>query len=65
MIKEFYSRKQYIEERERLKNTKEAVAKFEERLSTEIREQEKLEIAKEKNFKRKKLLGKVYSKNVI
>ena len=65
MIKEFYSRKQYIEERERLKNTKEAVAKFEERLSTEIREQEKLEIAKEKNFKKKKLLGKVYSKNVI
>ena len=65
MIKEFYSRKQYIEERERLKNAKEAVAKFEERLSTEIREQEKLEIAKEKNFKRKKLLGKVYSKNVI
>ena len=65
MIKVFYSRKQYIEERERLKNTKEAVAKFEERLSTEIREQEKLEIAKEKNFKKKKLLGKVYSKNVI
>ena len=65
MIKEFYSRKQYIEERERLKNAKEAVAKFEERLSTEIREQEKLEIAKEKNFERKKLLGKVYSKNVI
>ena len=65
MIKEFYSRKQYIEERERLKNTKEAVPKFEERLSTEIREQEKLEIAKEKNFKKKKLLGKVYSKNVI
>ena len=65
MIKEFYSRKQYIEERERLKNAKEAVAKFEERLSTEIREQEKLEIGKEKNFKRKKLLEKVYSKNVI
>jgi len=34
-------------------------------LSAEVREQEKLEIAKEKNFKKKKLLGKVYSKNVI
>ncbi len=50
MIKEFYSRKQYIEERERLKNAKEAVAKFEERLSTEIREQEKLEIDKKKKL---------------
>ena len=34
-------------------------------MSAEVREQEKLEIEKEKDFKRKELLGKVYSKNVI
>jgi len=34
-------------------------------LSAEVREQEKLEIEKEKDIKRKELLGKVYSKNVI
>ena len=41
---------------------KEVVAEFEERLSAEIKKQEKLDIIEEKDFRREKLLGKYMAK---
>jgi len=41
-----------------LKNTKELVVEFERRMNVEVRRQEKLDLAKEKDFRRGKLLGK-------
>ena len=41
-----------------LENTKEMVVEFEERMSTEVRRQKKLDIAEKKNFRRGELLGK-------
>jgi len=38
-----------------LENAKEIVAKFKGRLNTEVRKQEKLDMAKEKNFRRREL----------
>ena len=38
-----------------LKNVKKVVVEFEGRLSTEVRKQEKLDIIKEKDFRREKL----------
>jgi len=43
---------------ENLENTKEVVAELEERLSTEVRRQEKLNIIEERDLRREKLLGK-------
>jgi len=37
---------------EDLENTKEVVAEFEERMNAEVRQQEKLNITKERNFRR-------------
>jgi len=50
------------ERKEDLENTRETVEKFEERMSTEVRRQEKLDMMEEKNFKRGKLLGKYMAK---
>jgi len=41
-----------------LGNAKEVVAEFERRLSTKVRQQEKLDIMKERDFRRRDLLGK-------
>jgi len=41
-----------------LENIKELVTEFEGRMNTEVRRQEKLDLAEEKNFKRAELLGK-------
>ena len=41
---------------------KKVVAEFEERLSAEIKKQEKLDIIEEKDFRREKLLGKYMAK---
>ena len=41
---------------------KKVVAEFEERLSAEIKKQEKLDIIEEKDFRREKLLGKYIAK---
>ena len=41
-----------------MENAKEVVAKFERRLSTKVRQQEKLDIMKERDFRRRDLLGK-------
>jgi len=45
-----------------LENTKEAVTKFEERASAEIRRQKKLKIVEKMKFRRRKLLGKYIAK---
>ena len=44
--------------KENLKNTEEALKEFEKRMITEIRRQEKIDMAEERNFRRGKLLGK-------
>ena len=41
-----------------MENAKEVVAEFERRLSTKVRQQEKLDIMKERDFRRRDLLGK-------
>ena len=41
---------------------KEVVAEFKERLNTEVRRQEKLNMVKERDFKRGELLGKYIAK---
>ena len=45
-----------------MKNAKAAVVEFEERLSTEIKRQEKLKKVEKSNFKREELLGKYMTK---
>jgi len=46
------------EKEKNLENTREAVEKFEGRMSAEVRRQEKLDKRDERNFRREKLLGK-------
>ena len=41
-----------------MENVKEVVAKFEGRLNVEVRQQEKLDITEDRDFKREELLGK-------
>ena len=50
------------EREEDLGNIREAVEKFEERMSTEIRKQEKLDRIEEKNFRREELPEKYMEK---
>ena len=50
------------EREEDLENTKEVVAEFEERLNAEVRKQRKLEIAKERDFRRRELSEKYTAK---
>ena len=50
------------EKKEDLKNTKELVIKFEKRINAEVRRQEKLDIAEEKDFRRRELLEKYIAK---
>ena len=44
--------------RENLKNAEELIEKFEERMNTEVRRQERIYMAEERNFRRGELLGK-------
>jgi len=41
-----------------MKNAKEMIAEFEGRLNAEVRQQEKLDLAEERNFRRRELSGK-------
>ena len=50
------------EKEEDLENTKELVAEFEGRMNAEVRRQEKLDLAEEKNFRRVELPGKYTAK---
>jgi len=45
-----------------LENVKKAVVKFQERLNTEVRRQEKLNMAEERDFRREELLEKYMAK---
>jgi len=45
-----------------LENAKEVVVKIKRRLNTEVRKQEKLDMTKEKNFRRRELLRKCTAK---
>ena len=50
------------EKEEDLENAKELVAEFERRMNIKVRRQKKLDMAKEKNFRREELLGKYMAK---
>ena len=50
------------EKKEDLENIKEVVAEFKERLNAEVRQQKKLDIAEEKNFRRGELSEKYMAK---
>ena len=41
-----------------MKNAEEALEEFEGRMSVEVRRQERIDIAEERNFRREELLGK-------
>jgi len=45
-----------------LENTKEVVTEFEGRINTEVRQQEKLNMIEEKDFRRRELPGKYIAK---
>ena len=50
------------ERKEDLGNAREVLEEFEERMNTEIRRQEKLDMAEERHFRRGELLGKFMAK---
>ena len=50
------------ERKEDLGNAREALEEFEGRMNTEVRRQEKLDIAEERDFRREKLPGKFTAK---
>jgi len=47
---------------ENLENTRELVTEFERRMNVEVRRQEKLDLAEERNFRKKELPGKYTAK---
>ena len=53
------------EKKKDLENVKKTIAEFKERLSTEVRRQEKLNIAEEWDFKKREVTGEINSKNAI
>ena len=56
--KGFTAERDSWKKKEDLKNIKEIVVEFKERINAEVRRQEKLELAEEKNFRRAELPGK-------
>ena len=50
------------ERKEDLKNAREALEEFEERMNAEVRRQEKIDMVKERDFRRGKLPGKFTAK---
>ena len=60
--KGFTAEKDIWNRKESLKNAGEALKKFEGRMNVEIRRQEKLEMAEERDFRRGELLGKFTTK---
>ena len=47
-----------------LENVKETIAEFKKRMDAEVRRQEKLDMAKERGFRRSELLGK-YTERIL
>ena len=60
--KGFIAENDIWERKEDLENAREALEEFEGRMNTEVRRQEKLDIAEEKDFRRGELLGKFMAK---
>ena len=50
------------EKKEDLENTREALKEFEERMDTEVRRQEKIDMVEERDFRRRELSGKFMAK---
>ena len=50
------------EKKEDLGNTREALKEFEERMDTEVRRQEKIDMVEERDFRRRELSGKFMAK---
>ena len=50
------------ENKKDLKNIKEIVAEFKERINAEVRQQEKMDMVKKRDFKRRDLPGKYMAK---
>ena len=57
-----HGRRDTWERKENLKNAGEALEGFEERMNTEIRRQEKINMAEERDFRRRELPGKFTAK---
>jgi len=53
------------EKKEDLENTKEVVAEFKERVNAKVRQQEKLDIAEKRNFRRREILSSLLSSLVL
>ena len=60
--KGFIAERDIWERKENLKNAGEALEEFEGRMNAEIRRQEKIDMAEERNFRRGELLGKFIAK---
>ena len=60
--KGFIAERDIWERKENLKNAGEALEEFEGRINAEIRRQEKIDMAEERNFRRGELLGKFIAK---
>ena len=56
--KGFMAERDTWERKENLKNAEEALEEFEERMSAEVRRQERIDMAEERDFRREELLGK-------
>jgi len=56
--KGFMAESDIWEKRENLENAREALEEFKERMDVEVRKQERIDMAEEKNFRRGELLGK-------
>jgi len=56
--KEFMAEGDTWERKENLKNAEELIEEFEERINMEVRRQEKIDMAEERDFRRRELLGK-------
>jgi len=56
--KGFMAESDIWEKRENLENAREALEEFKKRMDVEVRKQERIDMAEEKNFRRGELLGK-------
>ena len=63
--KEFTAEGDTWERIENLKNAEEAIKEFEGKMSVEVRRQEKIDIAEERDFRRGGTTRKVHGKNVV
>ena len=48
-----------------MENTRELVVEFKKRMNVEVRRQEKLDLAEERDFRRGGVAREIYSKNVV